>query len=90
MSARRPGPGKARGSLSTKDADEELAQLFLASVLRVPVTVHDRRSGHSTYDLEIRYPDGRRGAAEVVSTRTETQAAQPDAVHPPATPRTGG
>ncbi len=81
MSARRPGPGKARGTLSTKDADEELAQLFLASVLRAPVTVHDRRSGHSTYDLEIRYADGRCGSAEVVSTRTEAQAAQTDAVH---------
>jgi hypothetical protein len=67
--------------LSTKDADEELARLFLRSVLRVPVVVHDRRSGHSTYDLEIHYPDGRRGAAEVVSTRTQRQAAQLGAVH---------
>jgi hypothetical protein len=70
----------AAGRLSTKDADEELAQLFLASVLRVPVTVHDRRTGLSTYDLEICYPDGRRGAAEVVSTRTKKQAAQQGAV----------
>lgn len=67
---------EASRSLSTKDADEELARLFLASVLGVPVSVHDRRSGHSTYDLEIRYPGGRRGAAEVVSTRTQAQAAQ--------------
>jgi hypothetical protein len=74
------GARKVAGRLSTKDADEELAQLFLASVLGVPVTVHDRRSGHSTYDLEIHYTDGRRGAAEVVSTRTQTQAAQTDAV----------
>lgn len=74
------GPREGRGSLSTKDGDEELAQLFLASVLGVPVTVHDGRSGHSTYDLEIRYPDGRRGAAEVVSTRTKKQAAQLGAV----------
>lgn len=74
--------GAREGSrgLSTKDADEELAQLFLASVLGVPVDIHDRRSGHSTYDLEIRYPDGRRGAAEVVSTRTRAQAAQAGAV----------
>jgi hypothetical protein len=71
-----PAAGEGRRSRSTKDADEELARLFPASVLRVPVTVHDRRSGHSTYDLEVRYPDGRRGAAEVVSTRAETQAAQ--------------
>ncbi len=77
-------PAAARegtASLSTKDADEELAQLFLASVLHVPVTVHDRRSGHSTYDLEIRYPDRRHGAAEVVSTRAKKQAAQLGAVH---------
>lgn len=71
---------EASRSLSTKDADEELARLFLASVLGVPVSVHDRRSGHSTYDLEIRYPGGRRGAAEVVSTRTQAQAAQAGAV----------
>ena len=75
------GAREGARSLSTKDADEELAQLFLASVLRVPVTVHDRRSGHSTYDLEIRHPDGRRGAAEVVSTRMKKQAAQLGAVH---------
>jgi hypothetical protein len=74
------GRRQGRGSLSTKDADEELARLFLASCLGAPVTVHDRRSGHSTYDLEIRYPDGRRGAAEVVSTRAKKQAAQMDAV----------
>jgi hypothetical protein len=48
------GAREDTSGLSTKDADEELARLFLASVLRVPVTVHDRRSGHSTYDLEIR------------------------------------
>lgn len=75
---------KARESTrapSTKDADEGLAQLFLTSVLHVPVEVHDKRSGHSTYDLEILYPDGRRGAAEVVSARTQKQAAQLGAVH---------
>jgi hypothetical protein len=73
----------SRGSMRsppTKDADEELARLFLASVLSVPVTVHDRRSGYSTFDLEIRYPDGRRGAAEVVSTRTKKRSAQLGAV----------
>ena len=77
------GPGGGRdgtGNLSTKDADEGLAQWFLSSVLRVPVTVHDRRSGHSTYDLEICYPGGRRGAVEIVSTRTHEHAAQLDAV----------
>lgn len=74
------GARKDLGRLSTKDADEELARLFLASVLQTPVTVHDRRSGTSTYDLEISYPGGRRAAAEVVSTRTEKQAAQLGAV----------
>src|ERR1700689_3243616 len=68
------------GHHCTKDADEDLARLFLASVLRVPVTVHDQRSGHSMHDLEITYGDGRRGAAEVVSTRTAKQAAQQAAV----------
>jgi hypothetical protein len=53
---------------STKDADEELALRVLRAALRVPVTVHDDRSGNSKYDLEIHYSDGRRGAAEVVST----------------------
>ena len=66
--------------MSTKDADEELARLFLASVLRVPITVHDRRSGTRTYDLELYLPGGRRGAAEVVSTRTKKRAAQLGAV----------
>jgi hypothetical protein len=79
MSAKAGAREGTRGP-STKDADEELARQFLASVLRAPVEVHDRRSGHSTYDLEIRYPGGRRGAAEVVSARTQVQAAQLGAV----------
>jgi hypothetical protein len=74
------GAREGRRGLSTKDADEELAQLFLASVLAVPVDVHDGRSGRSTYDLEIRYPGRRRGAAEVVSTRDRAQASQARAV----------
>ena len=84
------GPRDGMGNLSTKDADEEVARRFLASVLRAPVTVHDRRSGHSTYDLEICYPGGRRGAAEVVSTRTQEHAAQLTAVRRAATPSTRG
>ena len=43
------GVQEGTGNLSTKDADEELARLFLTSVLCVPVTVRDRRSGRSTY-----------------------------------------
>jgi hypothetical protein len=68
-----PAAGGRR--LSTKDADEDLARKFLEAVLHEPVTVHDTRSGHSTYDLEIRYADGRRGAAEVVSSREPAQEA---------------
>ena len=73
------GARDGTGSLSTKDADEELAQLFLASVLRVPVTVHDRRSGHRP-PTTSRSATPTRGAAEVVSTRTRKQAAQLAAV----------
>ena len=73
-------PGAGHGRLTTKDADEELARRFLTTVLGAPVTVHDKRSGRSTYDLQVRYPDGRRGAAEVVSTRTGKQTAQAHAV----------
>lgn len=72
--------GENRGIRSTKDADEELARLFLGSVLGAPVTVHDRRSGYSTYDLKISYPGGRLGAAEVVSTRAGKQKAQESAI----------
>jgi hypothetical protein len=74
------GGGESHEIRSTKDADEELARLFVGSVLGVPVTVHDRRSGHSTYDLKISYPGGRRGAAEVVSTRAGKQRAQESAI----------
>lgn len=82
------GTGEGTVNPSTKDTDEDLARLFLVSVLDMPVTVHDKRSGHSTHDLEIAYPDGRRGAAEVVSTRTTKQAAQLAAVRRAATPKT--
>jgi hypothetical protein len=61
--------------LTTKDADEDLALRFLSSVLHAPVVVHDKRSGHSTYDLEIHYTDGHRGAVEVVSSRDREQSA---------------
>jgi hypothetical protein len=86
-------PARARestGYLSTKDVDEELARLFLASALRAPVTVHDRRSGHSTYDLEIRYPDGRRGAARPKSYQPARRSRQPSWTPSaaPATPQT--
>ena len=74
------GTGNAARAVSTKDEDEELARLVLASVLGVPVTVHDTRSGLSTYDLEVTRPDGKHGAAEVVSTRTPELAAQLSAV----------
>ncbi len=65
---------------STKDADEDLASLVLRTVLGVAVAVHDDRSGHSKYDLQIRYPAGRIGAAEVVSTRDQNRTALVQAV----------
>lgn len=74
------GDREKQRSRPTKDADEELARMFLESVLGVPVSVHDKRGGHSTYDLKICYPDGRRGAGEVVSTRTAKQRAQTRAI----------
>jgi hypothetical protein len=54
---------------STKDEDEELATRVIRLALCVPVIQHDDRSGTSKYDLQIAYPGGRIGAAEVVSTR---------------------
>jgi hypothetical protein len=60
---------------TTKDADEELALQVLRLALGVLVLVHDDRAGHSTYDLEIQCSDGRRGAAEVVSTRDPDRTA---------------
>ena len=65
---------------STKDADEELALRVIRLALDVPVVVHDDRAGRSTYDLEIQYRDGRRGAAEVVSTRDRDRTALERAV----------
>jgi hypothetical protein len=52
----------------TEDAAEDLAALLLATALRVPVMVHDKRCGLGTYDLEICHADGRRGAVEVGCT----------------------
>ncbi len=60
---------------STKDADEELARLVLKSALRVPVKRVDTGPLQGMYDLEVRYPDGRVGASEVVSARDETRTA---------------
>lgn len=54
-----------------KDADELLAQAAIAAALRAPVERTDDGSRPGMCDLEIRYPDGRRGAVEVVSTRDD-------------------
>lgn len=70
------GGGRRQAASPTKDGDEELAQLFLESVLGVPLRVHDKRAGRSAHGLEICYPGGMRGAAEVVSTRTARRWAQ--------------
>lgn len=66
-------PTKGVPRWSTKDVDEDLARRVLRTAMRVPVTVHDDRSGNSKYDLEIHYSDGQRGAAEVVSTRDKSR-----------------
>jgi hypothetical protein len=55
--------------LSIKSGDELLARILLQHVLDATVTQHDDGSAPSMYDLDIAYPDGRRAAAEVVSTR---------------------
>lgn len=60
---------------STKDADEELACLILKTALRTSVRRVDKGPLQGMYDLEVRYPDGRLGAAEVVSARDETRTA---------------
>jgi hypothetical protein len=56
---------------STKDADEDLARLVLGATLRARVKRVDQPPLQGHYDLEIRYPDGRVGAGEVVSTRDQ-------------------
>ena len=55
--------------LSIKAGDELLARVLLQHVLGAVVTQHDDGSAPSMYDLDVAYPDGRRAAAEVVSTR---------------------
>ena len=55
--------------LSIKAGDELLARVLLHHVLGAVVTQHDDGSAPSMYDLDVAYPDGRRAAAEVVSTR---------------------
>jgi hypothetical protein len=54
---------------STKDADEDLAQLVLGTVLHARVERVDQPPLQGHHDLAIHYPDGRLGAGEVVSTR---------------------
>jgi len=55
--------------LSIKAGDELLARVLLQHVLGAVVTQHDDGSAPSMYDLDIAYSDGKRAAAEVVSTR---------------------
>lgn len=54
---------------STKEADEALACLVLATVLRAPAERVDKEPLQGHHDLEIYYPDGRIDAGEVVSAR---------------------
>jgi hypothetical protein len=53
----------------TKHGDELLARAVMRAVLGVPVERHDDQTRRGMYDLAVSYPDGRRAAAEVVSTR---------------------
>jgi hypothetical protein len=62
--------------LSIKAGDELLARILLQHVLGATVAQHDDGSAPSMYDLDIVYPDGRRAAAEVVSTRDASAMSQ--------------
>jgi hypothetical protein len=53
----------------TKRGDERLARLVIRAALGAQVTQHDDGSRPRMHDLDILYPDGRRAAGEVVSTR---------------------
>jgi len=55
--------------LETKHGDELLARLMMRAVLGTQVIQHDDQSRLAMCDLMVNYPDGRRAAAEVVSTR---------------------
>lgn len=64
------------GQPSTKHGDELLARILLDTTLGAQVTHHDDGTARSMYDLEIRYHDGSRAAAEVVSTRDRVAVQQ--------------
>jgi len=70
--------------LESKRGDELLARLVMGAALGAPVEQHDDQSRPAMYDLVVNYPDGRRAAAEVVSTR------DPDALRLLAMARTIG
>lgn len=55
----------------TKDGDELLARAVMHAALDAPIKNHDDGSSRAMYDLIVAYPDGRRAAAEVVSTRNK-------------------
>jgi hypothetical protein len=61
---------------ASKAGDEHLAGLLLRTTLGVDVSQHDDGARDSMYDLDVTYPDGRRGVAEVVSTRDRGALAQ--------------
>lgn len=63
------GSGDVVNDLETKHGDELLARLVMRAVLGAPVIQHDDQSRQGMYDLVVNYPDRRRAAAEVVSTR---------------------
>lgn len=69
------------GRAVTKHGDEALARMVLSTALGVRVEQHDDGSRPSMFDLLITYPDGRRAAAEVVSTRDPHALGLAAAIH---------
>jgi hypothetical protein len=60
-----------RRTIATKHGDEALASAVMRAALGVTVATHDDQSRPGMFDLILTYPDGRRAAAEVVSTRDQ-------------------
>lgn len=65
----------------SKHGDEALARAVLRAALGARVEQHDDGTRSSMFDLLITYPDGRRAAAEVVSTRNPRSLGLAAAIH---------
>ncbi len=57
------------------DAGEDAASAVIRAHPGVPVRRHDDQSKPGMHDLEIAYPDGRRGAVEVTAAEDQRLAA---------------